>query len=84
MKIKTGKELYPRKCNITGEGMNKGFCVEGGRMYIKYEESLEWHIKEQTTYASLNEAYNDNYYYWTEWEELDEDVNYTINGKEIF
>lgn len=33
-------ETYARKCDITGEGMNEGFCIRDGAMYIKYEKDM--------------------------------------------
>ena len=27
---------FARKCDITGEGMNDGYCIQDGEMYIKY------------------------------------------------
>ena len=31
---------YARKCNLTGNGMNAGYVVNEGEMYIKDEENL--------------------------------------------
>ena len=31
----------------------------------------------------INDYYNQGYYYWTEWEELDSEINYTENGQEV-
>lgn len=76
--------LHPRKCDITGEGMSEGYCIQDGLAYIKYKEDFERHIKEETGYESVDEAYEDDYYYYTEWDELDDYVNYTDDGKEIF
>jgi hypothetical protein len=88
-------ELFARKCDITGEGMNEGYCIEDGLMYIKYEKDLIKHLRvveneynpyglgDLTDEEMLEEYYDADYYYWTEWEELDEDVNFTIDGKEI-
>ena len=74
--------LYPRKCDITGEGMTEGYCIQDGLMYIKKESDMLLHVKE-TGYNTIDEAFEDDYYYWTEWDELDEDVNYTIDGTEV-
>lgn len=76
--------LHPRKCDITGEGMSEGYCIGDGFAYIKYKEDFEIHIKEETGYESVDEAYEDDYYYYTEWDELDDYVNYTADGKEVF
>ena len=31
---------YARACDITGKGMNEGYCIGDGNMYIKYEVDL--------------------------------------------
>ena len=31
---------YARKCDITSEGMNEGYCILDGMMYIKYEKDM--------------------------------------------
>ena len=34
---------WARKCDISGEGMNEGYCINDGGMYIKYEKDMvEW------------------------------------------
>ena len=38
--------LYARQCDITGEGMNEGYCIEDGLMYIKYEKDMIKHLRE--------------------------------------
>ena len=37
---------YARKCDVTGEGMNEGYCIQDGLMYIKYEKDMIKHIRE--------------------------------------
>ena len=37
---------YARKCDVTGEGMNEGYCIREGDMYIKYEKDMIKHIRE--------------------------------------
>ena len=68
---------YARICDITGEGMNEGFCILNGEMYIKNEEDLINHLREQDFSIDVNAygdeelmewAYNEEYYYWTDWE----------------
>lgn len=83
-------KLYPRKCDITNEGMERGYCIEEGFMYIKYEKDLIKHLRdidpmqgELSDDFLLNDYYQNDYYYWTEWDELDDDVNYTIDGIEM-
>jgi len=43
--MKISKE-YARKCDITNEGMNEGYCIQDGVMYIKYEPDMIKHIRE--------------------------------------
>ena len=73
---------YARKCDVTGKGMNDGYCINDGEMYIKNKSEMLKHIK-SVGYKTLDEAFNDEYYYWTEWEELDEDYHYLEDGTEI-
>ena len=63
---------YARQCDVTGEGMNAGFCIGDGAMYIKSEKHMIEHITNDTEYASMEEAYDDEYYYYTEWEDEDD------------
>jgi hypothetical protein len=92
--------LYSRQCDITGEGMNEGYCIQDGLMYIKYEKDMIKHIREVekegnleydkdisegrlTDEFLLNDYYEADYYYWTEWE-CEDDLQYEeVNGKLI-
>lgn len=58
-----------RICSVTGEKMNKGYCILDGEMYIKNDSIMLKHIIDETDYNSFQEAYDDEYYYYTEWEE---------------
>jgi len=31
----TDRKLYARQCDVTGEGMNEGYYIQDGLMYIK-------------------------------------------------
>lgn len=80
-------EKFARACDITNEGMNEGYCIGDGFMYIKYEKDFVQHLKdikfsdEELTDEELVElAYEEDYYYWTEWEELDDDYHYLADG----
>ena len=71
---------WARRCDITGEGMDEGYCIGEGGMYIKYEKDMLKHIEEEG-FDSIDEAYECDYYYWTEWE-CPEDIQYMeIDGK---
>ena len=74
------KRVFARKCDITGVGMNEGFCIQDGLMYIKNLDDLDMHIKNDTDYESTSDAYNDDYYYYTEWE-CPLDYQYKLNKK---
>ena len=63
---------YARQCSVSGAGMNKGFCIEDGRFYVCEAVGIEAWLKEHTTYESADEAYEDGYYYYTEWEDEDD------------
>ena len=88
----TDRILYARQCDITGEGMNEGYCIQDGLMYIKYVEDMIKHLRELDVELSLrtpldeellNIYYDDDYYYWTEWE-CEDDLQYEeVNGKLI-
>ena len=88
----TDRILYARQCDITGEGMNEGYCIQDGHMYIKYVEDMIKQLREFDVELSLrtpldeellNIYYDDEYYYWTEWE-CEDDLQYEeVNGKLI-
>jgi hypothetical protein len=62
---------FARKCDVTGRGMNKGFVIGNGEMYIKDDSDMLAHVIEQG-YSSMDEAYDDEYYYYTEWNDKDD------------
>jgi hypothetical protein len=85
-------ELYPRRCDVTGEGMDSGYCVFNGEYYFKYQEDMIKWFRENVNNISdadlsdneiLEKYYEDGLYYWTEWQELNEDVNYNALGMEV-
>lgn len=93
--IKEGS-LYPRKCSITGRGMVSGWNMDGTYITdaevdgVTGEQRLEAYVKQefqQTTqefWEEVEEDSNSGYdYYWTEWEELDEDYAYLEDGSEL-
>jgi hypothetical protein len=78
-----GRE-YARACSITGEGMNEGWVVSGGEMYIKYEEDAIAFCRDECN-QTMEEAYAESeenggeLFYWTNWESDDYQYTY-ING----
>jgi len=75
-----GEGKFARKCDVTGRGMNEGYCIMDGGMYIQSEVDMLKHLEEHTAYESLQEAFEDEYCYWTEWSDLDEDEWYLADG----
>lgn len=68
---------YARKCDVTNEGMNEGWCWGDGIFYTKYEDDtikelrsqFESSIGVQTDDELLEWAVGEDILYWTEWEE---------------
>jgi hypothetical protein len=64
---------YARECSITGEGMNQGWVGDDGCVYFKYEkDALQWCIGRG--YRDIDDAYVDDVIYYTEWEDVEQDV----------
>ena len=95
--MKQNIKFHPRKCCITDEGMNAGFLIGEGLMYIKYESDMIKHLRDvekegNTDYDELvaegrltdeyllNDYYESDYYYYTDWE-CSEDIQFVeIDG----
>jgi len=75
-----GESRYARRCDATGKGMNEGYSIQDGGMYIASEVDMLKHLEEHTAYESLQAAFDDEYCYWTEWSDLDEDGYYLADG----
>ena len=60
---------FAKKCDVTGDPFNAGYCILDGQMDIKSDLQFLKHITEETEYDSIDEAYDDEYYYWSEWDE---------------
>lgn len=88
---------FARRCDATRRGMNEGYVVGDGELYFSTNEhllehlmGLDWVDCNGNRSAELTEEgeimeyfYNEDYYYYTEWEELDDDVYYDENGNEF-
>ena len=47
--------------------MSSGWCVNDGELYFKYEkDAINWAVS--NGYKDLQEAYDDEVIYWTDWE----------------
>lgn len=82
------KHYFPRRCDVTGEGMNEGFVIGDGEMYIKHESDLVAHLRtldwgfadgrnsrDIESDDELRELlYADDYFYFTDWD--DEEMEY--------
>jgi hypothetical protein len=88
--MKEGQK-FARVCSITKEGMNEGFCINDGEMYIKNESDLiKWlrsrNVDENNELSDdyiMQEAYDCGEYYYTEWDDVF-DAEYIVkDGKLI-
>jgi hypothetical protein len=77
------EEKIARQCSVTGEGMNEGWVTDSGNEYFKYEEdALAW--CNTHGYNSINEAYENDFIYWTEWyDENCDDYQYIVKNGEV-
>ena len=89
-------EKFARRCDATGRGMNEGCVVGDGELYFSTNEhllehlrGLDWVDANGNRSADLTDDedimeyfYNEDYYYYTEWEEIDEDIFYDEDGNE--
>ena len=91
------KIKYARKCDVSGKGMNEGYCINDGQMYIKEESDMIAHLRvlekesnpeydqlvkegRLTDDFLLKAYYETDYYYWTEWDEVDKYDHYLEDG----
>ena len=73
IKILLHMENAPRYCSITNEPMWEGWYFEGiGFFYVKYEKDA-LRICQNYDYATLDEAYEDEFMYWTDWHDIPKD-----------
>ena len=73
---------FARRCDVTGEGMNEGYVVGDGDFYIKYETDAEKWCKE-AEYVSIEDAFDEEAIYWTEWDaDDDEDEWYESDSED--
>ncbi len=79
--METTKYYFARRCDVTGNGMNDGYCIGDGEMYIEKESdliahlrSLEWEDADGNLSTDIEPDedlleffYNEEYYYYTVW-----------------
>jgi hypothetical protein len=70
---------FARQCSITKQGMNSGWCFGDGEEYAK-DEADALQIANEWGYKSLEQAYDDNACYWTEWEDETDFQYELVNG----
>ena len=63
---------FPRRCDITGRGMWEGYCFGDGQDYA-IDKAGATTLAMQYGYDTLEEAYEDGAYYYTTWEDIDEE-----------
>jgi len=86
---------YARRCDITGKGMNQGYCIRNGEMHIaskedllEYLRGLDWLDADGNEVNVLGYGddefieyfYNEEYCDYTEWKELPYYGYYTEDG----
>lgn len=73
-------QKFARQCSITGEGMNEGWCFGDGQHYAKYEHDA-WGLASKYGYESIDDAFDNDACYWTDWDVFDGGYQYEmING----
>jgi len=73
-------EKFPRLCEVKMTGMYTGYVFHDGLFECEDEaDALAYAIS--LGYANLDEAYNDEVYYYTEWEECDDTWYEQHDGK---
>jgi hypothetical protein len=75
-------EKFARRCDATGRGMNEGYVVGDGERYFSEKQHLiDWlrsrgGMDELSDEFILNESYELEEYYYTEWDEEINENNY--------
>ena len=88
---------YARRCDATGRGMNEGYVFgDGDTLYfstkellIEFMKTLDWEDDDGNRSQDLTDDedimeyfYNEDAYYYTEWDEVDEYEWYDEEGNE--
>lgn len=81
-------EKYARKCSATGRGMSYGYVVMDGEHHFSDDKYLiEWlrgrgDANDLTDEYLLTESFQLGEWYYTEWQEVDDDSWYDADGNE--
>ena len=91
-------EKFARRCDITGRGVNEGYVFGDGELFfaeredlIRHLNKLDWEdangnrskdIDEDNVDELLEFFYNEDMYYYTEYDEVDEDEYFDAEGNE--
>jgi hypothetical protein len=76
-----GTTKFARKCSVTGEGMNEGWVINDGESYAQHEHHA-LNLVLEMGYKAIDEAYEDDVCYWTDWNDDESDWQYQlINGQ---
>jgi hypothetical protein len=81
---KQGPRKWARKDSATGKGMDRGYCCNDGEAYfVNTSDLIKWlrdrnvdEYNELSDEFILNEAYELEEYYYTEWDVEDSDYYY--------
>jgi hypothetical protein len=85
-------EKFARKCDATGKGMNEGFVVGAGDLHFSEEQHLikwlkgvaeEENLNFESDKLMLNHYYEEELYYYTEWEEIDDEI-YPLDSSDVY
>jgi hypothetical protein len=73
------RELFARKCDCCGNGMNEGYVIDGGLEYYCSDTCLHKRYTKEDWQMMYGDGEGDSYY--TEWEDPD-DMHYeSVDGK---
>ena len=72
---------YARKCSVTGEGMNSGYCIGDGDEYAKNLAALQEHFKWKDE-DEKQKSFDAGEYYWTTWE-MPAEAQYIVKNGEL-
>lgn len=81
MKQQTNKgQIFARICSVTGQGMWQGWVFGDGEFYAIDEMSAQ-KVATDLGYTDLQDAYDDDAVYWTDWaEDSEENAQYIQIG----